>query len=110
VALSTDGNALAVAVDWTAIVYDVSKKRGPVELKGHKGQVAAVCFSPDGQTVMTGSWDQTVRLWDATTGKECANYRWEREVGRVCCVTYAPDGLRLAAGGDLGRVVVWDAE
>ncbi len=28
----------------------------------------------------------------------------------VYCVTYAPDGLRLAAGGDLGRVVVWDAE
>jgi WD40 repeat protein len=108
VALSADGNALGVAVDWTATIYDMSKKRGPVELKGHKGQVASVCFSPDGQTVMTGSWDQTVRLWDATTGKERANYRWD--IGRVYCVTYAPDGLRLAAGGDLGRVVVWDAE
>jgi WD40 repeat protein len=108
VALSTDGNSLAVAVDWTAIIYDVSKKRGPVELRGHKGQVASVCFSPDGKTVMTGSWDMTVRLWDAATGKERANYRWD--IGRVYCVTYAPDGLRLAAGGDLGRVVVWDAE
>ena len=35
-------------------------------------------------------------------------YNWD--IGRVYCVTYAPDGLRLAAGGDLGRVVVWDAE
>ena len=108
VALSADGRALAVAVDWTAKLYDVEKKRERLVLKGHKGQVAAVCFSPDGQTVMTGSWDQTVRLWDAATGKERANYQWD--IGRVYCVTYAPDGLRLAAGGDLGRVVVWDAE
>lgn len=112
VALSPDGGALVVAVDWTARIYDVKKIRDDKDpklvLKGHKGQVAAVCFSPDGKTVMTGSWDQTVRLWDATTGKERANYQWD--IGRVYCVTYAPDGLRLAAGGDLGRVVVWDAE
>ena len=57
---------------------------------------------------MTGSWDQTVRLWDVATGLERANYNWD--IGRVYCVTYAPDGFRLAAGGDLGRVVVWDAE
>lgn len=112
VALSADGRTMAVAVDYTAKIYDLKNlevRRELVELKGrHTGKVAAVAFSPDGGTLMTGSWDQTVRLWDVATGKERANYLWD--VGRVYCVTYAPDGLRLAAGGDLGRVVVWDAE
>lgn len=113
IALSADGKTMAVGVDWNTKLYDVDKCRRdpkalPVELVGHKGQVSSVCFSPDGKTVMTGSWDETVRLWDVATGKERANYKWG--VGRVYCVTYAPDGLRLAAGGDLGRVVVWDAE
>jgi WD40 repeat protein len=108
IALSADGTALAVAVDWTAKLIDLEKKRERVVLKGHKGQVAAVAFSPDGQTLATGSWDQTVRLWDVATGLEKANYKWE--VGRVYCVAYAPDGLRLAAGGDTGRVIIWDTE
>jgi WD40 repeat protein len=108
VALSADGKSMAVAVDWTTKIYDVEKKRERLVLKGHKGQVHAVAFSPDGRTLMTGSWDFTVRLWDVATGKERANYNWD--IGRVYCATYAPDGLRLAAGGDLGRVVVWDAE
>lgn len=109
VALSADGRTMAVTVDWSTRIYDVKKPREPrLILKGHKGQVSAVAFSPDGSTLMTGSWDQTVRLWDVATGKERANYMWD--VGRVYCVAYAPDGLRLAAGGDLGRVVVWDAE
>jgi WD40 repeat protein len=108
VALSADGSAVAVAVDYAAKIYDVEKRRERVLLKGHIGKVAALAFSPDGRTVLTGSWDQTVRLWDVGTGRELANYKWD--IGRVYCVTYAPDGLRLAAGGDLGRVVVWDAE
>lgn len=108
VALSADGRSMAVAVDWTAKIYDVAKRRELIELKGHKGQVAAVAFSPDGKTLMTGGWDFTVRLWDTATGRQRANYQWD--IGRVYCTTYAPDGLRLAAGGDSGRVVVWDAE
>jgi WD40 repeat protein len=108
VALSADGSALAVAVDYNTKIYDVEKRRERVLLKGHLGKVVALAFSPDGHTLVTGSWDQTVRLWDVATGRERANYKWD--IGRVYCVTYAPDGLRLAAGGDLGRVVVWDAE
>ncbi|MCI0702739.1 MAG: hypothetical protein L0241_16790 [Planctomycetia bacterium] len=107
-ALSPDGTALAVAVDYYAKLYDLEKNRERLTLKGHKGQVSAVAFSPDGSTVATGSWDQTVRLWDVSSGKELANYKWD--IGRVYCLSYAPDGLRLAAGGDLGRVVVWDTE
>jgi len=36
---------------------------------GH-GLITAVGFSPDGKRIVTGSWDQTARVWDADTGKE----------------------------------------
>ncbi|MBA4064298.1 MAG: hypothetical protein C0501_11415 [Isosphaera sp.] len=108
VALSPDGSQVAAAVDYGVKVLSVEKKRERVELKGHKGKVTAVGFSPDGETVATGSWDGTVRLWDAATGREREVFRWP--VGRVQCLAYAPDGLRLAAGDDTGKVVVWDLE
>lgn len=107
-AISSDGSTLAVAGDWNTKLYDLKARQERLVLKGHKGQVLTVAFSPDGRTVATGSFDFTVRLWDVATGRERASFKWD--IGRVYSVTYAPDGLRLAAGGDLGRVVVWDAD
>ncbi len=108
VALAPDGTQFAAAVDYAVKVYSVGGRRERLELKGHKGQVSAVTFSPDGVTLATGSWDGTVKIWDAATGGERETFRWP--VGRIYSLAYAPDGLRLAAGGDTGGVVVWDME
>ncbi len=37
---------------------------------GHSHRVSSVAFAPDGKQVLTGSWDNTTRIWEAQTGRE----------------------------------------
>ena len=38
-------------------------------LPGHKSGVRSVTFSPDGRTIASGSWDNTVRVWNVVSGE-----------------------------------------
>jgi len=39
-------------------------------LTGHSREVTSVAYSPDGKHIVSGSADQTVKVWDSQTGKE----------------------------------------
>src|SRR5439155_15027417 len=47
----------------------------------HGGVVTGVAYAPDGKTIASASWDRTVRLWDAATGRELRAL--QGHVGRV---------------------------
>ncbi len=66
-----------------------------------------MAFSPDGQTVLTGSDDQTARLWDART----AAPRGEplRHDARVRAVAFSPDGQTVLTGSYDQTARLWDA-
>ena len=40
------------------------------DLVGHSGLVFSVAFSPDGKTVVSGSYDKNIKLWNVETGQE----------------------------------------
>ena len=78
-------------------------------LKGHTEAVDAVAVSPDGTLIATGSFDKTVRLWDATTGKEVRIYGGAAgHKGQVLAVAFTPKGDQLASGGADNAALVWD--
>jgi WD40 repeat protein len=76
-------------------------------LRGHKGFVASVVFSPEGHTLASAGADGTVRLWDVSRTKKLAQ-AVQGGVGVVLSVAFSPDGTTLAFGGDDGSVRLWD--
>jgi WD40 repeat protein len=75
---------------------------------GHSGQVHAVCFSSDGQTLASGGHDQVIRLWDVAGGQIIRPLRGHTD--RVWSVCFSPDGQTLASGSDDGTVKFWDVQ
>jgi WD40 repeat protein len=68
----------------------------------------AVAFSPDGQTVATGSADGNVQLWDTATQQEIGA-PMSSDAQPVAAVAFSPDGTLVAAGSADGNVQLWDA-
>ncbi|KAF7967836.1 hypothetical protein HWV62_32906 [Athelia sp. TMB] len=77
--------------------------------EGHTSVVSAVAFSPDGRRVVSGSWDETVRAWDAETGALIAA-PFNGHTASVYSVAFSPDGQWIASGSRDNSVCVWNAE
>ncbi|MDJ0606009.1 WD40 repeat domain-containing protein, partial [Microcystis sp. M53602_WE12] len=75
-------------------------------LKGHDGSVNSVNFSPDGKTLVSGSDDGTIILWDVETGKEIRTLKGHD--GSVNSVNFSPDGKTLVSGSDDNTIKLWN--
>ena len=100
----TSGNALETTWSFSTQVADALTER--TTLTGHTSDVLSVVFSPDGQTLASGSFDNTIRLWDVATGTEL-----KKLIGHtdwVWGVGFSPDGQTLVSASVDKTVRLWD--
>jgi WD40 repeat protein len=79
-----------------------------ITLAGHTAAVTSVAFSPDGTRVLTGSRDNSAKLWDAETGKEILSLPGHTQ--EVTSVAFSPDGLSVLTSSRDGTAIIWLAK
>lgn len=114
VAFSPDSHFVASSgYDGQAVIRDFpsGKVVAVLPLDG----IARLCYSPDGEKLLTVTEAKTIKIWNAKTGAETA--RLDNPAVRCYCLAYSPDGKFFAVGGgDLqqgagpNEVIIWDAK
>ena len=101
----------------------------------HSSYVTSVAFSPDGKTIVSGSDDKTIKVWDAGVSARKSHVITfsaltvlvlladtldakgeisDTGMAQVSSVSFSPDGSRIVGGGlssdySSGTLKVWDA-
>jgi len=76
-------------------------------LEGPSGYIHSVAFSPDSARLASASYDQNIKVWDASSGESLQTLKGH--TGSVNSVAFSADSARLASGSSDGAVKIWDA-
>ncbi|KXX82867.1 Vegetative incompatibility protein HET-E-1 [Madurella mycetomatis] len=76
-------------------------------LEGHSDWVSSIAWSHDGIQLASASHDQTIKIWEANTGRCISTL--EDHSAWVSSVTWSHDGIRLASASGDYTIKVWEA-
>jgi WD40 repeat protein len=115
-AFASNNQQLAVGnYDATVHVWNVAKDgkgqyvsdaKEPQIFEGHTSAVFSVVFSANNRTLVSGSHDRTVRLWEVLNARPIVE--WKGHLGPVTAVSASPLGRTVVSGSSDTTVLVWD--
>jgi WD40 repeat protein len=115
--LSRDGQMLVTGSYRKIKVWQTLQPTGGKNLKdaqplhtlmGHSHIVRALAISADGKLLISGSWDQTIKVWQLETGKLIRTLKGHRD--RVYAIALSPDEQIIASGSADKTIKLWHLE
>ncbi|KAK3112358.1 U3 snoRNP protein [Teratosphaeriaceae sp. CCFEE 6253] len=91
--------------DFDIHVWSVQTGQLLDQLSGHEGPVSSLAFSPNGSTLISGSWDRTVRLWSVFARTQTSEPLQLQ--ADVLCVSVRPDSKQIAISTLDGQLTFW---
>ena len=79
-----------------------------VVFKRHRNEVNSIAFSPDGRSLVSGSDDGSVRIWNIRDGSS-KELPVTYDAGYFFSVVFSPDGRNIAAGNMEHSLWLWDS-
>lgn len=76
------------------------------QLSGHEGPISTLAFTPDGRTLVSGSWDRTIRLWNVFNRSQSSEML--QLTSDLLCVAVRPDSAQVAASTLDGGLTFWN--
>jgi WD40 repeat protein len=74
--------------------------------KGHTDLIDSVAISPNGKYIVSGSDDETIKLWDLNTGRLVRSF--EGHTDEVWSVAITPNGKYIVSGSRDNTIKLWD--
>jgi WD40 repeat protein/serine/threonine protein kinase len=100
-----EGQGLPPGLDRPPVQGGPSKVREAKRFEGHTKEITTIAISRDGRRVLSGSNDETVRLWEVATGKEL---RRIPHVAPVYRVAFTPNGRFVIVVSTDRKIHLWD--
>lgn len=92
--------------DGRMLSFDMISNENVLEWKAHGGYITCLVATRDRGLLVSGSSDQTAKIWDMNNNLELISVcRWTEPVD---CLDITPDNLRLIAGSSEGSISIWD--
>jgi len=110
-----DGTRLLTPERHGVTLWDLQTGHPLHRFGGNLSRVSVTAFSSDGKQILTGwgyagedqgSTDTSVRLWDASTGRELRRFAGHK--GPIEAVVFGPTGERILTADTGGKARLWD--
>jgi len=108
--INPDGSRLVIGAriddENVALVIDLSTGERLLTLKDHTDPRPFASFSPDGKFLVTTTFRDPARIWNADNG----NLLWALGDDPGNSTAFSPDGSLVVSGGTDGYAHIWDVE
>ena len=104
----SEANETVLPLSNTVLRQSIIKYKVRLTLTGHDAEGFSAGYSPDGQRIVTASWNHTAKVWEAQTGQEL--FTLIGHGGQVNSAVYNPDGQRIVTAGSDGIVQIYTTD